>query len=230
MTDPISIPDRLFEQLKTAIFEGEIPVGSKLSEPELARDYQVSRGALREAIGRLEACRLVTRKTNVGARVVELSVQNLLEIFQVRESLEGMAARLAAQFITDDEVAGLESLLLTHEQDIENSENQAYFQKEGDLDFHYNIVLASHNTTLFNLLCNDLYQVVRLYRYQFGMRSQRAKQAFSEHRHIVAAIKRGDGEMAEHIMRAHIRASRESVERIFLHETTNPPLVNANTK
>ena len=218
MTHPVSIPDRLFEQLKTAIFEGDIPVGSKLSEPELARDYQVSRGALREAIARLEACRLVTRKTNVGARVVELSAQNLMEIFLVRESLEGMAARLAAQHITDEEVATLEALLEQHEQDIENSEDHAYFQKEGDLDFHYQIVLASHNTTLFNLLCNDLYQLVRLYRYQFGMRSNRASQAFNEHRHIIAAIKRGDGEMAEHIMRAHIRASRDSVEAIFLNE------------
>ena len=218
MTQPVSIPDRLFEQLKTAIFEGDIPVGSKLSEPELARDYQVSRGALREAIARLEACRLVTRKTNVGARVVELSAQNLMEIFLVCESLEGMAARLAAQHITDEEVATLEALLEQHEQDIENSEDHAYFQKEGDLDFHYQIVLASHNTTLFNLLCNDLYQLVRLYRYQFGMRSNRASQAFNEHRHIIAAIKRGDGEMAEHIMRAHIRASRDSVEAIFLNE------------
>ena len=218
MSEPVSIPDRLFEQLKTAIFEGDIAVGSKLSEPELARDYQVSRGALREAIARLEACRLVTRKTNVGARVVELSAQNLMEIFLVRESLEGMAARLAAQCITAEEVAELESLLVIHEQDIEHSADHAYFQKEGDLDFHYKIVLASHNATLFNLLCNDLYQLVRLYRYQFGMRSTRAAQAFSEHKHIVAAIKRGDGEMAEYIMRAHIRASRESVEKVFLNE------------
>lgn len=218
MTQPVSIPDRLFEQLKTAIFEGEIPVGSKLSEPELARDYQVSRGALREAIARLEACRLVARKTNVGARVVELSAQNLMEIFLVRESLEGMAARLAAEQITDKEMAALEALLEQHGQDIENSEDHAYFQQEGDLDFHYQIVLASHNKTLFNLLCNDLYQVVRLYRYQFGMRSNRASQAFNEHRHIIAAIKRGDGEMAEHIMRAHIRASRDSVESIFRNE------------
>ncbi len=220
MTEPVSIPDRLFEHLKTAIFEGDIAVGSKLSEPELARDYQVSRGALREAIGRLEACRLVTRKTNVGARVIDLSTQNLMEIFQVRESLEGMAARLAAESISDEEMSSLEALLELHEQDIENSEDHGYFQKEGDLDFHYQIVLASHNATLFNLLCNDLYQVVRLYRYQFGMRSNRASQAFNEHRHIVAAIKRGDGEMAEHIMRAHIRASRDSVEAIFLNETS----------
>lgn len=217
--DVTSIPDRLFLDLKKAIFEGRLPVGSKLSEPELARDYEVSRGALREAIARLEACRLVIRKNNVGARVVSLSQEQLLEIYRVREALEGMAARLAAQFITDDEIKELEALLDRHANDIED--NHAYFQKEGDLDFHYAIVKASHNGFLFDLLCNDLYQLVRLYRYQFGMlRSKRAVRAYDEHCNIVDAIKRRDGEVAENMMRAHIRASRENVERLLAEQQT----------
>lgn len=216
MTEVTSIPDRLFNDLKEAIFEGRLPVGSKLSEPELARDYAVSRGALREAIGRLEACRLVTRKTNVGARVVLLTQQQLLEIFHVREALEGMAARQAASAISQEELAELEQLLDRHARDIEDDSHHAYFQQEGDLDFHYAIAKASHNDFLFDLLCNDLYQLVRLYRYQFGMRSKRAIRAYDEHWSIVDAIRRGDGEIAEHMMRAHIRASRENVERQLL--------------
>ena len=215
MTNAVSIPDKVFEHLKSAIFSGDLPVGSKLSEPEIARELEVSRGALREAIARLEACRLVTRKTNLGARVVELSEQHLLEIFRVRESLEGMAARQAAESITPDELEELSELLEQHASGIEQDQQHAYFQKEGDLDFHYRIVQASHNQTLFNLLCNDLYQLVRLYRYQFGMRSNRAQAALNEHRQIVDAIRRGDGEMAEFIMRAHIRASRANVEQNF---------------
>ena len=210
-----SIPDRLFDDLKTAIFEGRIAVGSKLSEPELAREYEVSRGALREAIARLEACRLVVRKTNVGTRVVSLSHEQLIEIYHVREALEGMAARQAAIAITDEEMTELERLLDLHANDIEEEKNHAYFQKEGDLDFHYSIVKASHNGFLFDLLCNDLYQLVRLYRYQFGMRSKRAVRAYDEHCNIVEAIKRRDGEMAEYMMRSHIRASRENVERLL---------------
>lgn len=217
-TDVTSIPDRLFLDLKKAIFEGRLPVGSKLSEPELARDYEVSRGALREAIARLEACRLVIRKNNVGSRVVSLSQEQLLEIYRVREALEGMAARLAAQFITDDEIKELDALLDRHANDIED--NHAYFQKEGDLDFHYAIVKASHNGFLFDLLCNDLYQLVRLYRYQFGMHSKRAVRAYDEHCNIVDAIKRRDGEVAEYMMRAHIRASRENVERLLAEQET----------
>ena len=209
----LTIPDRIFTLLREAIVEGEIASGSKISEPELARSYGISRGALREAIGRLEACGLVVRRPNLGARVVTLSSDQLLEIFHVREALEGMAARLAAQRMRDSEVAELRALLKQHGREIEDDSAHAYFQREGDLDFHYRIVQGSHNARLIDLLCNDLYHLVRLYRYQFGMPSKRAPRAFVEHEHIVDAIERRDAEMAELMMRAHVRASRENVEK-----------------
>lgn len=210
-----TIPDRIFALLKEAIVEGAIPAGSKISEPELARAYGISRGPLREAIGRLEACGLVIRRANVGARVVTLSSAQLLEIFHVREALEGMAARLAARHMSDAELADLRRLLERHAAQIERDAGHAYFQREGDLDFHYRIVQGSHNARLIGLLCNDLYHLVRLYRYQFGMPSKRGPRAFVEHEHIVDAIERRDPEMAELMMRAHVRASRENVEMLL---------------
>jgi DNA-binding GntR family transcriptional regulator len=213
--DAGTIPERIFSLLREAIVEGAIPAGSKISEPELARAYGISRGPLREAIGRLEACGLVVRRPNLGARVVTLSNARLIEIFHVREALEGMAARLAAQHMSDTEIAELRGLLSQHGEQIERDAGQAYFQREGDLDFHYRIVKGSHNGRLVDLLCNDLYHLVRLYRYQFGMQSKRAPRAFIEHGHIVDAIERRDPEMAELMMRAHVRASRENVERLL---------------
>ncbi|HOP15180.1 MAG: GntR family transcriptional regulator [Chromatiaceae bacterium] len=210
-----TIPDRIFSLLREAIVEGEIPPGSKISEPELARRYGISRGPLREAIGRLEACGLVVRRPNVGARVVTMSSRQLLEIFHVREALEGMAARLAAQNMSDEEIVELRRLLEQHGQQIAQDADHAYFQREGDLDFHYRIVQGSHNARIVDLLCNDLYHLVRLYRYQFGMASKRGPRAFVEHEHIVDAIERRDAEMAELMMRAHVRASRENVERLL---------------
>ena len=210
-----TIADRVFSQLREAIVEGSIPAGSKISEPELARAYGISRGPLREAIGRLEACGLVVRRANVGARVVSMSSEQLLEIFHVREALEGMSARLAAQNMTTAEIDDLCELLEHHEQQIERDTGHAYFQREGDLDFHYRIVQGSHNQRMIELLCDDLYHVVRLYRYQFGMPSKRGPRAFVEHRHIVDAIARRDPEMAEMMMRSHIRASRENAERLL---------------
>ena len=210
-----TIPDRIFSLLKEAIVEGRIPAGSKISEPELARAYGISRGPLREAIGRLEACGLVVRRRNVGARVVTLSSTQLLEIFHIREALEGMAARLAAHNMSDAEIADLRDLLETHNLQIQQDREHAYFQREGDLDFHYRIVQGSHNKRMIELLCNDLYHLVRLYRYQFGMSSKRGPRAFIEHKHIVDAIERRDAEMAELMMRAHVRASRENVEKLL---------------
>lgn len=215
-TENGTIPDRIFSLLKEAIVEGNIAAGSKISEPELARAYGISRGPLREAIGRLEACGLVVRRPNIGARVVTLSSTQLLEIYHVREALEGMAARLAAQHMSDAEIADLRRLLEQHAEQIRRDVEHAYFQREGDLDFHYRIVKGSHNARMIELLCNDLYHLVRLYRYQFGMPSKRGPRAFVEHQHIVDAIERRDPEMAELMMRAHVRASRENVERLLV--------------
>ncbi|MCU7923118.1 MAG: GntR family transcriptional regulator [Candidatus Thiodiazotropha sp. (ex Dulcina madagascariensis)] len=219
-TDPVSITltDRLFDTLQRAIVEGEIPSGSKISEPELARRHGVSRGSLREAIGRLEARKLVERKPNLGARVVTLSYEQLIEIFQVREALEGMAARLAAQNMSDQEIEALQALLEAHGEQIEEQHGLAYFQKQGDLDFHYRIVQGSKNHQLIGLLCDDLYHLLRMYRYQFGMRSKRSRQAYDEHHYLLNAIVARDGEMAELLMRQHIRASRRNVERMLLEE------------
>ncbi len=216
-----TISARLFQSLREAIVAGDLPAGSKISEPELARSYGISRGSLREAIARLEACGLVVRRANVGARVVSLSSAQLLEIFHVREALEGMAARLAAEHMTESEVAELKALLSQHGQQIADDADQAYFQRQGDLDFHYRIVKGSHNSRIVALLCDDLYHLVRLYRYQFGMRSKRGPRAFVEHGHIVDAIERRDPEMAEMMMRAHIRASRENVERLLAMRNEN---------
>ncbi len=100
----MTIAESVFRQIRQAIVEGSIPAGSKISETELAKTYGVSRGPLREAIGRLEACSLVIRKPNVGARVMTMSSSQLLDIYFVREALEGMAARLAATHMTDEEI------------------------------------------------------------------------------------------------------------------------------
>ena len=210
---PITRAEAIFTQLRQRIVEGDIAVGAKLSEPELARHYQISRSTLRDALSKLEGCGLLERKANIGYRVVGLSTNQLLEIFHVRESLEGMACRLAAQNMTDEQINELKSLLEQHQANEKLQLGEAYFQKEGDLDFHYLIVQGSHNQLLIRLLCEELYYLVRMYRYQFGMASPRAKRAFSEHHNIIQAIEDKDGELAEILMRRHIAASRKNVEK-----------------
>ncbi|MBZ9560433.1 MULTISPECIES: GntR family transcriptional regulator [unclassified Modicisalibacter] len=206
-----TLAERVFNQLQDAIVRGELAPGTKITEPGLAKTYGISRGPLREAMRRLETHRLIERVPHVGARVVKLSMRELLELFDVREAMESMAARLAARHMTAEEIAGLREVLAVHERQSDLSRGEAYYQREGDLDFHYRIVQGSHNRMLMTLLCDDLYYLVRLYRTQFSASGARPHRAFVEHHRIVDAIEAGDEELAELLMRRHVSASRENV-------------------
>lgn len=209
----ITLADQIFTRMRREIVEGQIPPGSKMNEPELARRYGISRGPLREAMRRLESSSLVVRRPNVGARVIDLSIAQLLDLYYLRESLEGLASRLAAERMSATEVEELRALIALHERQVAQDHGLAYYQSEGDLDFHFCIVRGSHNARLQDLLGNDLYHLVRMYRCQFGMVGPRAPTALREHGQIVEAIAGRDGELAEILMRRHIRASRQQVER-----------------
>lgn len=206
----VTVADRTFFQLRKDIVEGGILPSSKLSETELSTKYAVSRSVIREAINRLEACHLVERKANVGARVVALTSEGLVELYQVRESLEGMAARLAAKNMTDQEIADLNSLLNSHFQEVKTE--GSYYQEAGDLDFHYRIILGSKNKHLISMLIDGIYHLVRMYRVQLGMAGPRVTTAFDEHKHIVQAISNRDEELAEILMRRHISYSKNNIQ------------------
>ncbi|KAA3648993.1 MAG: GntR family transcriptional regulator [Proteobacteria bacterium] len=209
LNTPVTITDKIFVELRQQIVNGEIVAGAKLSEVELAQKNTVSRAVIREAINRLTACHLVERKANIGARVVTLTAVGLQELYQVREALEGMAARLAAHHMQDDELAELRTLLDNHQQQVQKDEN--YYQAAGDDDFHYHIILGSHNQHLITMLLDGIYHLSRMYRVQFGMSGPRVKQAFDEHKQIVQAIINRDPELAELLMRRHIVGTKNSV-------------------
>lgn len=207
-----TLSDRVFARLQDDIVLGKLKPGTKLGETELATRYGVSRGPLREAIRRLESRRLVERVPHAGARVALLKESDLVEIYRVREALEGMAARLAAENMSEAEIAGLAELLAQHEQQPGVQDDTEYFQREGDLDFHYRVIQGSHNATLIDLLIGEMYHRVRMYRYQVATAANRPQKALAEHRRILEAIETRDGEMAELLMRRHISRARETLE------------------
>ncbi len=203
-----TLADSVFDQLRTAIVKGELAPGSKVNEPQLSKQYGISRGPLREAIRRLEGCKLVEIKPNTGAKVVSLSKEQAIEIYEIRESLEGLSCRLAANRMSAEQCQLLRQLLARHEHQIELENHRLYYQQEGDLDFHYLIVQFSGNKRLFNLLCGELYHLLRLYRAQTSSEPSRPVQAFKEHHQIVDALESRDGELAELLMRRHIGSAK----------------------
>jgi DNA-binding GntR family transcriptional regulator len=212
LRQPVTAADRVLQEIQRAIVEGDIAAGSKISEPELARRFDLSRAPLREALARLERCHLIERIPNAGARVVKLSTTGLLALYQLSENLEGLACKLAAEHMTDEEIAEVRQLLDQHLNSQRVREGESYYQEAGDLDFHYRVILGSKNSYLINILCDELYYLVRMYRVQLGMNGPRVSRAFDEHKAIINAIANRDGELADLLMRRHIAASRRNIE------------------
>jgi DNA-binding GntR family transcriptional regulator len=208
----ITASDRVLQEIQRAIVDGDIAPGSKISEPELARRFDLSRAPLREALARLERCHLIERLPNIGARVVTLSIAGLSSLYQIREELEGLACRLAAEHMSDSEISELQQLLDLHLTTQRVREGESYYQEAGDVDFHYRVIQGSNNPYLINILCDELYYLVRMYRVQLGMNGPRVSRAFDEHKAILTAIANRDGELADLLMRRHIAASRRNIE------------------
>lgn len=223
-----SLVDVVAERIEAAIISGALEPGSRLSEQALATSLGVSRGPLREAIRRLEGRKLLQRTPNIGVHVAALSLKDLHEILQIRESLEGLACGEAAKNMTDAEIAALADLLEKHESQKSVQEGKGYYQESKDFDFHFRIVAGSRNARLAEMLTGDLYYLLRIYRYKSSTQPGRAKKALQEHKDIVAAITRRDAVAAEQAMRLHLRNARLIVEeQLKAEETERPPEAKA---
>lgn len=208
-----SLVDIVAERLEGAIINGSLAPGTKISEQALARSLGVSRGPLREAIRRLEGRKLVYRTPHIGVHIADLSSKDLADLLSVREALEGLACRAAAENMTDEEINDLGQLLTVHSQQEAFKSGTGYYQEAEDFDFHFRIVKASNNTRLISMLCEDLYHLLRVYRYKSSTRTGRAEQALNEHRLIVDALRARDPDLAEQRMREHIRNARKHAEK-----------------
>ena len=205
--------DEAFDCLQMAIVKGDLVPGEKIGEVELCSRFNLTRGPLREALGRLESRGLLVRRPHAGVKVVSVSAEELMELYRIREIMEGLAARQAAERMTDEEIADLQATLDSHETMIEQAQGQAYYQAEGDYDFHHRIATGSRNTKLAQMLLGDLYYMVRMYRYRLSQSAGRPQKALGEHRRIAEAIASRDAELAEFLMKRHINAARKNIER-----------------
>jgi DNA-binding GntR family transcriptional regulator len=201
------LSDLAFEFLAEAIIEGRIAPGAKLNEPELARSLGISRGPLREAVRRLEEQGLVRRRPRAGVRAVALSAATVIDMFVVREALEGMAARLAAERRTEEDVAALRRLV-AHQADalVEPA------PVRGVWSLHGAIARIAASPRITEVLESQLYRLIRHYRHAERIGEGRARRSVEEHRRIVEAIAERDGELAELLMRRHIAAARQVLQ------------------
>lgn len=203
-----TLGDEVFGRILDLIYACELAPGMIVNESTLAARFGVSRGPVREAIRRLQGIQLVSREPFMRARVVSLSPQAILELFQMREALEGYACRLATQQMPDEEV---EALLA----DLEAAHAGAPPPDGMRFDFHERIVRGSGNSRIIDSLCGDLYHLLRIYRRISGAVPERKELAFAEHWQILRAVKARDAALAESLMRSHVeRAGRHVLAQV----------------
>lgn len=200
----------VYEELKRQIMIGEIPPGTRMMEVEMADDMGVSRTPVREAIRKLEKEGLVSIEPRRGAYASDVSIKDLIDVLEVRQYLEGMAAELAASQITKDEKIKLVEAAEKYKASI--ADGDIYSIIHADEAFHTTVVGFSNNKTLVQMV-NQVQELALRFRYIFYEDFARFQGQPKEHQEIVDAILAGDGEQAKQLASAHISHLKEFVEK-----------------
>ena len=198
----LTLWQRVHTHLREEILSGELPAGSELQEVALSKTLGVSRGPIREAIGRLAAEGLVTVRPRRGAVVRALSSDEFIEAYQVREALETMAVRLAVPKLTGDNVAALERGIDEMSACGASGDVQGFF--EANTAFHLVFFDTAGNRMLAELYRHLRGQIDRHRRRSLELRGD-VSRSIAEHKAILRAARAGDVERAVHLVSEHIR-------------------------
>jgi DNA-binding GntR family transcriptional regulator len=217
-----NLKEAVYHRLKESIIGGDIPPGSKLVETQISRELGVSRTPLREAVNRLSQEGLLQIIPRRGTFVRRHSLLEILESLEIREALEGLAARLAARQATPDIVLKMKDCFSGFSQKNVEQSIQDYARQ--NVRFHHLIIQASGNRRLIEIIRN-LYDQMDLVRLHTIVLPGRARKSLSEHREIIRLIEQKKGDLAEKRLREHIRDLRRAVKN-YPHART-PPFFSA---
>jgi DNA-binding GntR family transcriptional regulator len=200
-----------YRKLRDAIHAGTLKPGQRIMEIEIAEWLKVSRTPVRDAMRRLESEGMVTHEPRSGLVIAKLDRQAVMELYVMREVLEGTAARLCARHASDMEVEELVELVKTEKQLTGDYEALAQHNQR----FHDAIRRGAHNRYLVKSLSAVNDSMVLLGKSQMLL-PERAKAAFTEHSEISSAIAKRNADLAEETTRKHVRAAqRERLKRLF---------------
>lgn len=201
----VSLADQIFDKLENDIIVGNYPRGEILTELKLVEQLGVSRTPIRDALRRLEQERLIA-DTGKGSLVLGITDDDLLDIMNIRERIEGLVAFYAAKNITPEGAAELKHL--TDLQDFYFSKHDAEHLRQVDDEFHDTICRLSNRTVISDTL-TPLHRKTRRYRRIAMDDWDRTTQTTKEHYAIYQAIVAGDAPLAKKLMKEHILHAKE---------------------
>jgi DNA-binding GntR family transcriptional regulator len=199
-----------YDALRAAIVRGDLAPDARLVEADLSTTFEMSRGAVRTALIRLEQDGLVVREPHRGARVRRVSDGEAVEILQARAVLEGLAARQAAERIDDAGAARLHSCIARQRELLETGDLLG--ASEVNAELHATLLELSGHATAMRLIQSLNAQTVR-YQYRTILIPGRPGASVAEHAAIVEAVTAGNEDEAELAMRRHLFNVAEAVQR-----------------
>ncbi len=199
----------VLDAIREAIINGNLKPRERLMEIQLAEELGVSRTPIREALRKLELEGFIVMIPRKGAYVADISFKDIADVYEIRAALEGLAAALAAERITDEELEEMERYLVGKAEAIANND----IEKLVDVDtkFHELIYQASRNERLSNII-NNLREQIQRCRITSLSVPGRMKESLQEHRAIVEAIQSRDTQLARQVAQDHI----ENAENIMM--------------
>ncbi len=203
--------EKVYQHLKTEILENRIPPGTVIQEVPLAESLGVSRGPIREALGRLAAEGLVTVTPRRGTVVTALTKRDFLEAYQVREALEALAVSLAVPRLTADDFAHLDRLMDEMDACAARDEVTGFF--EANSAFHEAFVVASGNAKLLEMYRLLIGQMGPYRRPSASLRGSLAV-SISEHRGILDAAHARDTQATIELVLDHVRVPQRRLQAI----------------
>ncbi|MBQ9014840.1 MAG: GntR family transcriptional regulator [Firmicutes bacterium] len=211
--------EMVYEELKIQILTGTIVPGTRMMEVDLAEEMGVSRTPIREAIRKLEKEGLVTIEPRRGAYASMISTQDMVEILEVRQDLEGLAAYLAASRMSPVEMEELKEVADCYNEAVKSGNMQDLIRY--DTQFHRLIVDSCNNKILVNMV-EQLQELVLRFRYIYYDNFKRAENMPEEHREIIEAIASGDEKRARAAADIHI----DRLKQLVIEEGVQQKLVS----
>jgi len=207
------LSNSVYEQIREAIQQGDFVPGERILEEEIANRFKISRTPVREALRRLEDEGLLVHQAHQGLTVAKLDYQMVMELFIVRDVLEGAAARMAAQFASAPEIELLVDMTQREREVADSAEKMAAHNRR----FHAAICMMAHNRYLSKTLGVLSDSLALLSKTSFSLPDRRVK-VLDEHLAIVEAIRDRDPERAESAARAHIHSAHRTRLRMLSEE------------
>lgn len=200
------LAEQAYRRLRAAITAQRLEPGAPLSENDVARALGVSRTPVREALSRLELEGFARRVENGRLKVVRLTRDQIRDLFELRSLLEGYATRLAAERISDDELARLDAIIEQDAQALGDDD----IKELGDHNRRIHDVMAeaSRNRVLVELVADLRQRLIGLTAFAVGDRDERAR-FVADHAELTRLLRASDGQRAAALVRNHLEAARD---------------------